>query len=212
VLPSVERETVDLTLSPRRVAAPQRPAEDRNALHRSCDQVQSPKRKAFPSFTDDIGAQVGEYTKRLRPVYREEVQARSYEGGPSAFHPNQAMNPRSRPRAPPTQQVIDLTASPQRLPPSGGNGYHAPARSLAEINGHVYATVPLRRSPVREVRGGYYEVPVGEPPHTYIPDTRLYERHAPPGRDYIPLREARQQPRVEEESARYLRSGVRYGG
>ena len=211
-LPSVERETVDLTLSPRCVAAPQRPAEDYNALHRSYDQVQSPKRKAFPSFTDDIGAQVGEYTKRLRPVYREEVQARLYEGGPSAFHLDQAVNPHSRPRALPSQQVIDLTASPQRLPTSDGNGYHAPARSLAETNGHVYATVPSRRSPVRGVRGGYYEVPAGEPSHAYIPDTRLYERIAPPARDNIPLREARQQPRLGEESARYLRSGVRYGG
>jgi hypothetical protein len=209
VLPSVERETVDLTSSPRRVVAPQRQKENHNAHYRSYDQVQSPKRKAFPSYADDIGSHAGEHTKRLRPVYREEAQARSHA---SAYHPNQATNSGSRPRVPPPQQVIDLTATPHRHPTSGGNGYYAPAHSLAEPSGHVYAAVPSRPSPVREVRGGYYEAPADGTSQSYIPDTKLYERRAPPARDYIPLREARQPPRVAEESARYLRSGVRYGG
>jgi hypothetical protein len=207
VLPSVECETVDLTSPPRRAAAPQRPAQDLNALSRPYDDAQSPKRKAFPSVADDLGSYTGEYTKRLRPVYHEEIHDRSYEGGgPSAFHPTQTMSPRSRLIAPPSQQVIDLTASPHRPPTSGGNGYYVPARSLAETSGHAYATT------VSDVRGGYYEVPAGEPSHAYIPDTRLYERRALQARDYIPLREARQPLRVEVESARYLRSGVKYGG
>jgi hypothetical protein len=207
VLPSVEWETVDLTSSPRRAAALNRPAQDLNALSRPYDQVQSPKRKASPSVTGDLGSLTGEYTKRLRPAYPEEVRDHFYKGGgPSGFHLNQAMNPRTRPRAPPSQQVIDLTASPHRPLTSGSNRYYVPARSLAETSSHAYATT------VREVRGGYYEVPAVETSHAHIPDTGLYERRAPLARDYIPLRETRQAPRVEEESARYLRSGVKYGG
>jgi hypothetical protein len=66
--------------------------------------------------------------------------------------------------------------------------------------------------PAREVRGAQYDVPPAEPPHAYMPDHRMYERRAQPNVDYIPFREDQQPRRLEDESARYLRSGVRYGG
>ncbi|KAF1939067.1 hypothetical protein EJ02DRAFT_267218 [Clathrospora elynae] len=123
---------------------------------------------------------------------------------------HQSADPRSQQQ----QQVIDLTTSPYRPPTSGDRGYYVPARSYtyAEPNGLTHATVPSRRSPVREMQGAYYEGPTGEPPRAYMPDTRMHERRAPPGHDYFPLRDERQRPQIAEESARFLRSGVRYGG
>jgi hypothetical protein len=210
VLPSVEPETVDLT-SPRRAAASQQPVRHHNAnATRPYNEVPSPKRKAPSSFANGSESDAEHYTKRLRPVYREEVHSLNYYDGPTEFHSNQRMAPNSGPRAPPREQVVDLTTSPYHLPTSGGRGYDVPARSFAgaDPRGHAYALGPSHRMPAHEVRGAQYDVPTVQPSRAYMPDNRVYERRAPPNHDYIPFRQDQQPRRLEEESARYLRSGV----
>ncbi|KAH7398290.1 hypothetical protein BKA66DRAFT_452782 [Pyrenochaeta sp. MPI-SDFR-AT-0127] len=214
VLPSVEPETVDLT-SPRRIATSQRPLQDPNSLSRGYAEMHSPKRKAFP---DTRETHTEHNTKRLRPVYRDdEVRSRpvTYQGGPLPPPPYQYMDTRSRPRVEPPQHVVDLTSSPSQPPMSGDRGHYVPVRSYPvtdPLNGPTYVSVPLRQSPVREVRGANYEVSANESSHAYRPDPRSYERRVLPAREYIPLRDERQRLRAEDEGARYLRNGVKYGG
>ncbi|CAN9207800.1 unnamed protein product [Alternaria alternata] len=197
VLPSVEPETVDLT-SPHRVVASQHPVRHYNAnAARPYNEVPSPKRKALPSFANGGEHHAEPYTKRLRPVYREDVHSLNYYDGPAEFHSSKRMAPSNGPRAPPREQVVDLTTSSYHMPTNGGRGYDVPPRSFAAADpcGHAYAPGPPHRVPVHDMRGA-----------------QVYERRAPPNHDYIPFREDQQPRRLEEESARYLRSGVRYGG
>jgi hypothetical protein len=209
VLPSVEREAVDLTSSPQRVAAPQR---DHNVLARPYDETQSPRRRAFQSFAENGERNLGHVTKRLRPTYDDEIRGQSFQERPSEFLSYQSPESRNRPRVPPSEQIIDLTSSPHRLPTNGDRGPQVSTRpyAIAEPNGHAYISMSTRRSPARELRGAYYEGP-GEPPRSYIPDNRMYERRAPPVHDYIPLEGHQLRPRIGQETARYHRSGVRYG-
>jgi len=210
VLPSVEPETVDLTSSPRHNASGQHPVQNHNPrmLH---NQVQSPKRKAFDSFADEGHSQAEQYTKRLRPVYREEAHPRAYAGGPSEFHQSQRMDPNSAPRPPPPDHIIDLTSSPYGQFSNSDRGHFTAPRlfSGADHRGYVLAPPPPHRLPPRDVRGAHHAA--DEPPCAYAPNARAYESRAPPARDYMPLGDRRQPPRIEEESRRYLRSGVRYG-
>ena len=211
-LPSVERETVSLA-SPQRASESQRFLQDPD-LPRGYVDVQSPKRKAAPSVPDRH-YRPEQSNKRLRPVHhKEEFYPQAYQGQPpQAFHYD-SQDARGRSRAHPPQQVVDLTSSPHR--PSNGinRGHCIPARLYpnTEPNGPAYVPVPSRRSPPREARGAYYEVPADASYRAYTPDHRMYERCAPPGRDRVPMRDARQRPYVEEENARYLRNGTRYGG
>ncbi|CAO2654776.1 Nn.00g115090.m01.CDS01 [Neocucurbitaria sp. VM-36] len=215
VLPSVEHETVDL-MSPRRNAEDQRPLQDQNPQSRAYVDMQSSKRKAIPTYADDREAHFEHGKKRPRPVYREdEIRPRpaGYQtvlpGSPSY----QSMDARSHQRIQPPQQVIDLTSSPYRPPVSGDRGSYKPVRSYpVDPDGYAYVSMPARRSPMREVRGAYYDAPAEESSRAYIPDNRMYDERAPPARDYIPLRDERPRPRLENEGARYLRNGVKYGG
>lgn len=165
---------------------------------------------------DSRDAHVEQSNKRPRPVYREDdFHPQAYQNGHSQFPPYQSATAHSRPQAPPPREVVDLTSSSFR-PPFGGERGHFLRDAVYpanEPNGHAYATASSRRSPPREVRGAYYDVPAAAPSHAYMPDQRMYERRAPPPPlDYIPLRGDRQRRYVEEESPRYLRSGVKYGG
>ncbi|KAH6882790.1 hypothetical protein BKA58DRAFT_373930 [Alternaria rosae] len=215
VLPSVEPETVDLT-SPQHIATSQQPAWNHNAnQNRPYNELQSPKRKALPSFADDRQSQAEQHAKRLRPVYREEARPRTYGDNQAGYHMSQRMAPDYGPRAPPPrEQVIDLTTSPYKPPSSGGRGYDVSARPLAPADprGYAYASGPSHRMHVHEVRGAQYDVHPVDPSRAYVPDNRMYERRLQPNHDYIPLREDEQPRRLEDESVRYLRSGVRYGG
>lgn len=180
--------------------------------------MQSPKRKALPSFPNSGEIYSEQSTKRLRPVYRDdEIRTRpvTYQVDPRPPPPYQAVDTRVRPGAQPPQQVIDLTSSPYRPPLSGDRSQHVPVRSYSAANpqsGHEYVSVPLRQSPIREGRVAYYEVPANEQPYTHRPVPGLYERRVPPAREYVPLRDERQRLRVEGEGSRYLRSGVKYVG
>jgi hypothetical protein len=214
VLPSVEPETIDLT-SPRHIATSQQPVRNHNAnLNRPYNDVQSPKRKALPSFVDDRLSHAEQYSKRLRPIYLEEARPRTYENDLTGFHSNQRMASNNEPRAPPREQIIDLTTSPYQPPTNGGRGYEVSARSFAAADprGYAYASGPSHRMPAREVRGPQYDVPAAKPSRAYMPDNRMYEARIQPNHDYIPFREDQPPRRLEEESARYLRNGVRHGG
>lgn len=203
----MERETVDIT-SPRRIADSLRPVRD---LSRGFADVHSPKRKADPTSLIDRDVQSEQGAKRLRPVYHEDEIHRqpvpNYGGAISR-------DPHRRPVLQPLQPVIDLTSSPRQSLPGGDRGHFVPVRSYGatEPNGHPYVPVSSRPPPTREVRGAYYETPVVESSHAYMPEARMYERRAHPAHDYIPMRDEQQRPRVDPEGPRYLRSGVRYGG
>jgi hypothetical protein len=211
VLPSVEPDTVDLT-SPRRNTNGPHPVQDHNTLDRHYTQVQSPKRKAFDTFADERVPQAEQQTKRSRPMYREEAHHRTYQGGPLEFHSNQPMGSHSVPRPPPPEHVVDLTNSPYGLPTNDGRGHYAPPRPIADVDprGYVYAPPMTHRLPARDMRGSHYHVSAEEPSRACLPNARAYESRAP-AYDYIPLRDARHPPRIEEESLRYTRTGVRYG-
>jgi hypothetical protein len=214
VLPSVEPETIDLT-SPRRIPASQQPVRHHHAnVTRPYNGVPSPKRKSPSSFANGSEPHAEQYTKRLRPVYREEMHSLNYHDGPAEFHSSQRIAPNNGPRAPPREQVIDLTTSPYHVPTSGGRGHNVSARSFAAADprGHAYAPGPPHRMPAHEVRGAQYDVPTVQPSRAYMHDNRVYERRALPNHDYIPFQGDPQPRRLEEESARFLRSGVRYGG
>ncbi|EMD95726.1 hypothetical protein COCC4DRAFT_183428 [Bipolaris maydis ATCC 48331] len=213
VLPSVERETVDLTSPPRRNTNAHHPVQDHNMLDMHYTQVQSPKRKAPNTFADERDTQADQQSKRSRPMYREELHPRAYQGGPLEFHSSQPMGPlHSAPRPPPPEHVVDLINSPYGPPTNNVRGHYEPPRPTADVDprGYVYAPPVTHRQPARDVREPHYQVPAGAPCRTYVPNARAYDSRDP-ARDYISLRDGRQIPRFEEESLRYMRTGVRYG-
>jgi hypothetical protein len=217
VLPSVERETVDLT-SPRRVVNGHHTQSDAYPPSKGYDAPHSPKRKAFVSFPDGRDEYIGQDPKRPRPMYYED--GLSSRAGhmqvprPVLSNSHQPMDTRGQPRAQAQQTYIDLTSSPRRPPIHGDSGYSAPmyAHTAAGSSGLSYVPVASRRSPVREVRGALYEAHSGEPPRAYIPNSGMYERRAAPVRDYIPLRDDQHRRPVQGEGSRYLGSGLHYGG
>ncbi|UPX18917.1 uncharacterized protein EKO05_0009200 [Ascochyta rabiei] len=187
VLPSVEPATVDLVSPPRHFS-------DRNDVAREYDDHQSSKQKELPPvpYSRDV---LHEHTvKRKRPsMHDQEVFPRP---GPtqSAEHSHMRMHPstepRSRHRAHPSQEVVDLTSSPRPPPPgvAGGRYVNAQGRPTAGPSNRPYIPEVQRRcSP--EVRNGYHDYPVGAQPYAYRPDSdRMYQRRPPPAHDYVSLR------------------------
>ncbi|KAA8627575.1 hypothetical protein PtrSN002B_003856 [Pyrenophora tritici-repentis] len=189
-LPSVERETIDLT-SPRRIPAYQQPVQNHEAPTRSYDDVHAYKRKV-PSFTvDDERLHPERLIKRPMLVHREEAYTRTHKNGVPEFHPNQQTGYYSAPRGAPPEPVIDLTSSPD------GRDRPPPRRSAVPAGLRGYAYHP--------------EVPAGEPSRSYMSDTRLYERRAPPAHDN-PFQDGRQPFPAPRDDVRYTRNGSRYGG
>ena len=150
--------------------------------------------------------------KRSRPMYRADDPSlhASLAGSPHSVSYTSTESP-NRARFQPPQPVIDLTSSPYR---SSTGGQYMPRRQhmAAEPNSHTHVPGPSRRSPPRELRGAYYDARAAAAPQPYIPDHRMYERPAPPARGYSPMRGDRDQLHVGQADARFLRSGVRYGG
>ncbi|CAA9964897.1 DUF2293 domain containing protein [Pyrenophora teres f. maculata] len=86
-LPSVERETIDLT-SPRRIPAYQQPIQIHEAPTRSYDNVHAYKRKV-PSFpVNDERSHPEWLIKRPMLVHREEAYSRTCKNGAPEFHSN----------------------------------------------------------------------------------------------------------------------------
>jgi hypothetical protein len=209
VLPSVERETIDLTSSPRHVAYGHPAHNDPRPATRGFGADQSHKRKSFPTFQDDREVHVRQDLKRQRPVYPEGHPVPP--NGPSlSSHPAypgsyQTMDAHRRLMAPPAQEYIDLTQSPRRAPYNGDNGYHMPARPRAAPVSHVHMT--SRRSPPRDVRVNY-EVHAVEPHRGYVPYSGQPDGRTPAVRDYNPVRVDQHRQPVDGLGPRYLRSDL----
>jgi hypothetical protein len=180
--------------------------------------LQSPKRKAFHSFADDRDSFAGQDLKRPRSTYYEDdlVPRVGHMQVSRPIHSNshQPMDVHSRNRVQPQQEYIDLTSSPRRPPTNGDNRYHVPAHvhAVAGSSGLSYVPITSRRSPVREVRGALSEAHSGEPSRAYMTNSGIYERRAPPVRDYFPVRDEQHRRPIDGAGAQYLRSGLQYGG
>jgi hypothetical protein len=216
VLPSVEPEAIDLA-SPRRVASGHFAHPVAPPPPRGYDLLHSPKRKAIMSFPDGRDNYSGPDPKRPRPLYYEDgLPSRvghMQMSRPPVANTRPPMDVHSLPRADPQQTYIDLTSSPRQPPPNRDNGYRLPAyaHGAAGPCGISYVPATSRRSPTREVRGAMYEVHSGEAPRAYIPNSGMYERRAPPVRDFVPMQND-QHRRPVDDGGRYLRSGLHYGG
>lgn len=182
VIPSVERETVDLT-SLRGNTNGYHPVQNHSALDRQ-------KRKASDSFAYDREPQAEQHVKRLRP-YGEEVFPRIYPGGPREFRASPLMGPHSIPRPPPPEHVVHLRSSPNAPPWVHGRGYYTPSRSIADVDSRGYGYAPP--VPTRGVRGPRYQVPANEPYRTYMSNARPYGRRASV-HEYTPSRDGRPHP------------------
>ena len=209
ILPTVEREQIDLT-SPRRVDGSHQRSPGYNRLLRPPPQIHSPKSRAFPPLFDSKPMSSEQGNKRVRPVHRnEEPHHYAYQDNVSHMFPRQAVDTRE----PPPPQFVDLTTSPYR---PLTDRVHVPPhpRMLAfEQNGHSYVPTSARPPLPREASGSYYRVPVDAPSHAYMPETRMYESRAPPpAHESIPRRDIRQHSYAEDNGSRYLRNGVKYGG
>ncbi|KAH9882006.1 hypothetical protein J1614_001177 [Plenodomus biglobosus] len=206
VLPSVEREIVDLTS----VDDGQRPSRGYDHLSGHTP-VQSPKRKAYTPLSSDRPAPPPEQgSKRVRPVSSEERFYRyAHQDGPPHMLPHPPLDPR---RAPPPQ-VVNV-GNPYRLPPD--RGHYMPAYSYQpapEQDDRSYVPASARPPPPRETRGAHYGAPVEALSYAYVSEPRMYERRASlPAHDFVPLRDDRRRCHLDEESAQYLRSRVKYGG
>ncbi|KAI8942599.1 hypothetical protein NX059_000654 [Plenodomus lindquistii] len=211
VLPSVEREMVDLT-SPQRVEGRQRrPLQALDYLPKH-QEVHSPKRRAYtPPFDGRPAPPPDSSNKRLRPVlHDEDLHRYAQQDGLSRLFPHQPLDLQ---RAPPPPQVVDLTSTPYRGAPE--SGYRAPARlyqPALELDDQSYVPVSARPPPPREARDAYYGMAAEVPSHAYMSEHRMTGRPAPPtGHDFPPLMDDHQRY-YPDEGARYLRSGVKYGG
>lgn len=201
VLPSVERETVALT-SPRGNTNEQHPVQNHSVLGMQ-------KRKADEFFSDEREPQAEQYTKRPRPMRPEGVYPRANPVGAYEYHSSPQLGPRSIPRPPPPpEHVVDLTSSPDGPPSTRREGYYPLPRSVANVDprGYVYAPPVPYGLPTRDVRGPHYQVPAGEPHHTYVPNVRAYDGRAPV-HGHVSLPHGRQASWIEP----YARAGARYG-
>jgi len=157
ILPTVEREQIDLT-SPRRVDGSHQRSPGYNRLLRPPPQIHSPKSRAFPPLFDSKPMSSEQGNKRVRPVHRnEEPHHYAYQDNVSHMFPRQAVDTRE----PPPPQFVDLTTSPYR---PLTDRVHVPPhpRMLAfEQNGHsMYesrAPPPAHESiPRRDIRQHSY--------------------------------------------------------
>ncbi|KAL6710227.1 hypothetical protein ACN47E_009173 [Coniothyrium glycines] len=206
VLPSVERETVDLT-SPRPVANGHSPMQ---MPPRNFADIHSPKRKALPFSMDDGDIRPHENVKRVRPAYYENERSRQIhhcvEGTVSNELRGQALSQ-------PPQPVIDLASSPYRFPPSGARDGYEPAQSYRQIEPprHPYVPVPPHPPPRLEANGAQYAERGDILDHGFAYEPRASERRTYAPRDFIPLGNEGLRPYNGGESARHLRGGVKYG-
>lgn len=200
VLPSVEPEAVGLP-SPRRPMPGGHSIDDHRPLTRGYVASQAPKRKSFPSYPDARNERI-EGSKRLRPAhYEDDLAARNGLTQPlrDQF--------RGQPR-----EFIDLTSSPHRPPPPGGSYPSSPySREVPGPRQLAYVSTASRRSPVHVGRGAQHEVH-GEPSRGYMPSSGMYERRAPPARDYVPVRNEQHPHAMEGDRGRHIRSALHYGG
>ncbi|KAJ4990313.1 hypothetical protein SVAN01_04195 [Stagonosporopsis vannaccii] len=190
ILPSVERETVDL-VSPPRCAKERRPVSDRNDMQREYSDTQLSKRKA-----QAVQQPINRHHEVLAPRRQSSLYEQHARPG---FEPNQTAmyshvreyrptETRSRHKAHLSQETIDLTSSSRRPPfcnagtlSTASQGYPAPAASS-----YAYAPEKPRRSPMRI---DYHGHPAGSRPDAYVSDQdMLYQRRAPPAHEYVPLR------------------------
>ena len=179
-------------VSPPRAANDQRLVPDRNDMLREYNDIQSTKRKEYPPVPQPTNGSYEQPDKRRKPsLYEQEVHPGT-GSRPIVEHPHmreyQPTATRSRHRAHPSQEIVDLTSSP-RQPPFGRAGDLYATRqsySAAGPSNYVYASGALRRSPVRN---DHHEYPVGGQLHAYIPESdRMYQRRPAPAHEYIPLR------------------------
>lgn len=154
-------------------------------MPREYDNVQSFKRRAYPLAPQAMDGPYEQSAKRRKPSLHEQETHSRQIPKQTAMHPHTQeylpMEPRSRHRAYPSQETIDLTSSPRR-PPFGNAGdlYTAPQGYPAYVPEVQYRT---------PVSNDYHDQPVGARPHAYMPEhDRMYERRPPPAHEYIPLR------------------------
>lgn len=184
VLPSVERETVDLNASPR-TASNHRPDPDQYDMPREFDNAQSSKHMDYPPAPRSYVDPYGPSARRREPALREQETYPSQVTRQSAMHPHRQeylpMEPRSRHRAHPSQETIDLTTSPLRPSIGSANGLYSASQK--------YPAQFLERHNPMSVRNDYRERPAEARSHAYISENdRMYERRRPPAHEYIPLR------------------------
>lgn len=212
VLPSVEREQVDLT-SPRRhpnghsLHAETRPLREYTTM--------PPKRRSFPYFPDDRD-QMGSDHKRVRPTYFDEGMASRAEDAPLSRPPPpsnyQTMESRTQRRAQPPQEYIDLTSSPRRPVTNAEHRYNVP-QAIADSDSRrmSYVNVPTHQVPVREERSQYQMIPC-EPPRAFNIGRGVFAGGILPVRDYVPSRVQQHQRPVDGTIARYSRRGLHRDG
>lgn len=180
----MEREPVDGT-SPPQTLNYQRPDSDRHDLPRVYDNEQCFKRGAYPPPPHAMDRSYEQSAHRRKYSLHEQDAYSRQPLKQAVMHPHTQeylpMEPRSRHRAHPSQEVIDLTCSPRR-PPFGNacDLYTAP-------QGYpVYVPDSQHRTAVRHA---YHDQTAGARPHAYMPEhDRTYERRAPPAPEYIPMR------------------------
>jgi len=212
VLPSVEREQVDLT-SPRHhlndhsLHAAPRPLREHTTM--------PPKRRSFPYFPDDRD-HIGSEHKRVRPTYFDESMAPRAEVAHVSRPPlpsnRQTMESRTQPRAQPSREYIDLTSSPRRPITNGEHRYNAPhAIADADPRRLSHVPVPTHQAPVLDESGQYRMIPCAPRPVFNI-GRGVFAGGLPPVRDYVPSRAEQHERPVDGTAARYSRSGLHHDG
>lgn len=221
VIPSVERETVDLTSS-QRVTDGQRQFPVSSSHESGQVHVQPAKRKSFPSGPHSRAEYTEQSAKRSKPVNHENEAPRHHDysdaGAPSQKRVYQAMDVHNRTRGPPFQEVIDLTSSPQRPVMNDDRGPYASFRNYAaaEPSNHSYVTMPSHHLPWHDGRGVHYDATAREAPRAYMYENdRPYERRLP-RQEYMPMpmpmpmREEQRRVHMQDEGVRYPRHEFRY--
>ena len=184
VLPSVEREAVDLT-SPPRTVNDQRAVQGRNGAHQEHSHVQALKRTAHPPISQSNDRCLEQPSKWSRASLHEQELYTGSNSRQAAMQPRsrgyQPLETRPRHQVHPPQEVIDLTSS-SRQPPLGTAGdFHARGQSDFACMHEV------RRRPA--ARNDYQDQSAGARSHAYVPEhDRMYQRRPPPAHEYIPLR------------------------
>jgi hypothetical protein len=179
-------------VSPPRTANDQRPVPDRNDMLREYNDIQSTKRKVYPPVPQSANGSYEQPDKRRKlSLYEQEAHPRSGPR-PVVEHPHmreyQPTATRSRHRAHPSQEIVDLTSSPRQPPFGRVDDFYTTRQSYPAAGPSNYAFAPEapRRSPVRN---DHHEYPVGGQPRAYIPESdRMYQRRPAPAHEYIPLR------------------------
>lgn len=210
VLPSVEREAIDLT-SPRRMIYAPPPGAVSRPSSRDYTSSQQPKRKSYPSFADDRDGPSAHDHKRSRPLYHDDGLApRATMRSLHAGNP-QPVDQRGQHRPQPSQQFVDLTSSPHQPPVQGSARRHVPGHDfpVAGSSRPTYASIYSRASPAHEARGAHS----GQPPLEYMPSNGMLERHAAPVPKYMPVRDGEYRRPIEHHRDQpFIGRALYYGG